>query len=75
MNFLSSGIVCKAMIFQDTKQYTPFLQITYINYIVQVSVHFIVNIHGNKAVVHKGPDFTVHRSAFPASKTVLKNLT
>ena len=72
MNFLSSGIVGKAMIFQDTKQYTPFLQITYINYIVQVSVHFIVNIHGNKTVVHKGPDFTVHRSALPTSKTVLK---
>lgn len=60
------------MIFQDTKQYTPFLPSTYINYIVQVSVHFIVNIHGNKTVVHKGPNFTVHRSALPTSKTVLK---
>lgn len=72
MNFLSSGIVGKAMIFQDTKQYTPFLQITYINYIVQVSVHFIVNIHRDKTVVHKGPNFTVHGSALPTSKTVLK---
>ena len=72
MNFLSSGIVGKAMIFQDTKQYTPFLPSTYINYIVQVSVHFIVNIHRDKTVVHKGPNFTVHRSALPTSKTVLK---